>query len=58
MIEKRFSLCFSLHVQTCGILTVLTSESARVSDFSPHVIFAISRHRICDLTEVMIHKTF
>jgi len=29
----------SLHFQTCGILT---SESANVSDFSPHIIFAVS----------------
>jgi len=29
-------------LQTCGILTVLTSESANISDFSPHIIFAIS----------------
>jgi len=31
--------------QSCSILTVMTSESARVSDFSPHVIFAVKRHR-------------
>jgi len=30
----------SLHIKTYGILTVMTSESAKVSDFSPHVIFA------------------
>jgi len=38
----QLSLYASLHFQTCGIQTVLTSESARVSDFSPHVIFAVS----------------
>jgi len=31
----------SLHVQTCGILTVLTSESANVSDFSQHIILQL-----------------
>jgi len=31
----------SPHFQTYGILTVITSESARISDFSPHVIFAV-----------------
>jgi len=31
----------SLHFQTCAILTVMTCESARVNDFSPHVIFAV-----------------
>jgi len=30
----------SQHSQNFGILTVLTSESAKVSDFSPHVMFA------------------
>jgi len=30
----------SVHFQTYGILTVMTSESARVSDFSLHVIFS------------------
>jgi len=33
----------SLHFQTCGILTSLISESARVSDFNPHDIFASTR---------------
>jgi len=37
----QLSLHASLHFQTCGILTVMTAESARVSDFSPHVIFAV-----------------
>jgi len=37
----QLSLYASLHFQTWGILTVMTSESARVSDFSPHVIFAV-----------------
>jgi len=50
-------LYVSLHFQTCGILTVLTSESANVSDFSPHIIFAVGWHRICDLTVAMIDKT-
>jgi len=43
-----------LHFQTCGNLT---SESANVSDFSPHIIFAVSWYRICDLTVAMIDKT-
>jgi len=37
----QFSLYANLHCQTYGILTVMTFESARVSDFSPHVIFAV-----------------
>jgi len=37
----QLSLYTSLHFQTYGILTVMTSESARVSNFSPHVIFAV-----------------
>jgi len=37
----QISLYASLHFQTYGILTVMTFESARVSDFSPHVIFAV-----------------
>jgi len=37
----QLSLYASLHFQTCGILTVVTSESAKVSDFSPHVISAV-----------------
>jgi len=45
----QFSLYANLHSQTHGILTIMTFESARVSDFSPHVIFAIEWHRICDL---------
>ena len=53
----QLSLCGSPHFQTCGILTVMTCESARVSDFSPHVIFAVKWHRICDLAVVMIDKT-
>jgi len=53
----QLSLYTSPHFQTCGILTVMTSESARVSDFSPHVIFAVTWHRICDLTVAMIDKT-
>jgi len=36
----QFSLYANLHSQTYGILTVMTFESARVGDFSPHVIFA------------------
>jgi len=47
----------SLHFQTCVILTVMTSESARVSDFIPHIIFAVKWHRICELTVAMIDKT-
>jgi len=45
----QFSLYANLHSQTYGILTVMTFESARASDFSPHVIFAVEWHRICDL---------
>jgi len=37
----QLSLHASLHFQTYGILTVITSESAMVSDFSPQVIFAV-----------------
>jgi len=39
------------------VLTILTSEFVRVTDFSPYVIFAVSLHRICDLTEAMIDNT-
>jgi len=53
----QLSFYASPHFQTCGILTVMTSESARVSDFSPHVIFAVKCHRICDLTVAMIDRT-
>jgi len=53
----QLSLYARLHFQTCGGLTVMTSESARVSDFSPHVIFAVKWHGICDLTVAMIDKT-
>jgi len=36
----------------------MTSESAEVSDFSPHAIFAVkSNDRICDFTVAMIDKT-
>ena len=41
-IYSLLSLYDSLHFETCDILTVLTSEFERVSDFSPHVIFAVS----------------
>jgi len=34
------------------------SESAHASDFSPHIIFAVSWHRICDHTVAMIHNFF
>jgi len=53
----QLSLYASQHFQTCGILTVMTSESAMVSDFSSHVFFAVKWHRICDLTVSMIDKT-
>jgi len=43
----------SVHFKTCGILTVMTSEFARVGDFSPHVIFSVTSHRICALTVAM-----
>jgi len=45
----QFSLYANLHSQTYGILTVMTFESARVGDFSLHVIFAATWHRIWDL---------
>ena len=50
-------LLASLRFQPYGILTVLTSESARVSDFSPHVNFAASWRRIYDVIDDMIDKT-
>jgi len=37
----QFSLYANLHSQTCGVLAVMTFECARVSDFSPHTIFAV-----------------
>jgi len=37
----NFLLYANLHSHTYGILTVMTFESARVSDFTPHVIFAV-----------------
>jgi len=37
----QFSLYADLHSHTYGILTVMNFESARVSDFRPHVIFAV-----------------
>jgi len=37
----QFTLYTNLHSQTYGILAVKTFESTRVSDFSPHVIFAV-----------------
>jgi len=37
----QLSLFASPHLQTWGILTVMTFESARISDFSPHVIFEV-----------------
>jgi len=46
----------SLHFQTYSILTVLTSESVNVSDFSPPIIFSVSLHRIHDLTVAMTDK--
>jgi len=52
----QLSLYASAHFQTCGILTVTTSEYARVSDFSPHANFAVKWHRICDLTFAVIDK--
>jgi len=35
----------------------MTSESAKASDFSPHVTFAVKWRRISDLTVSMIDKT-
>jgi len=37
----QLSLYTRPHFQTCDIVTVMTSESARVSDFSPRIIFAV-----------------
>jgi len=34
----------------------MTSKSTRVSDFSPHVIFAVTWHRIRDLRIVLIQQ--
>jgi len=42
----QISFCDSLHFRTCGILIVMTFESTRVNDFSPHVIFAVKWYRI------------
>jgi len=53
----NFKLYTGLHFQTYGILTIVTSECAWVSDFSPHDIFAVKWQRICDLTVTMIDKT-
>jgi len=53
----QLSLYASLHLQPCGILKIMTSESARVSHFSLYVIFAVKWHRICDLTDAIIDKT-
>jgi len=53
----QLSLYDSPHFQAWGILTVMTSESATVSDFRPRVIFAVSWHRICYLTKALIDKT-
>jgi len=52
----QFSLYAKLH-SNLSILTVMTSKSARVSDFSPRVIFAVTRQRIRDLTVALIDKT-
>jgi len=41
MENATLTLCQST-LHTCGILTVMTSECARISDFSPHVIFALA----------------
>jgi len=53
----QLSLYASLHFQTYGILIGVTSESAWVNDFNPHVIFAVKWHRICDLTVATIDRT-
>jgi len=37
----ELSLYASLHFQISGIQTVMSSKSARVSDFSPHVTFEV-----------------
>ena len=55
-IQMQFSLYVNLHYQTYGILTVMTFEPARVSDFSQHVIFAVKWHRICDLGYAIFHS--
>jgi len=49
-------LSASLHFQTYGIPTVVTSESTRVNNQSPHVIFAVKWRSICDLTVAMMIK--
>jgi len=46
--EIKCNFHFMPHIQTCGILAFMTFESARVSDFSPHVTFAVKWHRICN----------
>ena len=53
----QLSLYASMHFQTCGIIPVMTSQSARVNDFSSHVVFAVKWRRICDLTVAVIDKT-
>jgi len=32
----------NLHIQTCGTSTALISEFAKSSEFSPHIIFAVT----------------
>ena len=54
--NATFTLCQST-LSNLWHSTVMTSESARVSDFRPHVIFAVKWHRICDLTVAVIDKT-
>jgi len=39
--EMQLSLHASLHFLICGIPTVLISELASVSEFSPHVILVV-----------------
>jgi len=53
----QLSLYASSYFQICGILTVLTSDCASITEFTPHVIFSVSWRRICDLTETVIDKT-
>jgi len=46
----------SLYFQTCSILAILTSESTRVSDFSPHAFLQVV-DIVCDIIRAMIDKT-
>jgi len=47
----------NFHFMPLYIFKLVTSEFSRVSGFSRHLIFGISWHRICGLTEAMVDKT-